>query len=155
MEAVTNVNLKSQFLETELIWVIHRSHRAWDWRDIISSEDSTLVRMTTNNYHMLSLCMECISAELFHSHCCSSLFANSDLFPSCTMDSKQQANNLLYSKGHKQDIFSRTWRKLFPEENKEESQNLLIHLWKVKVQMSQGFYFLLTTFKWVVKLPST
>lgn len=53
MEAVTNINLKSQFLETELIQVIHRSHRAYDWKDIISSEDSTLVRMTTNNYHVI------------------------------------------------------------------------------------------------------
>lgn len=79
MEAVTNTNLKSQFLETELIWVIHRSHRAYDWRDIISSEDSTLVRITTNNYYMLSLCMKCISIELFDTKSSSSLFANCDL----------------------------------------------------------------------------
>lgn len=54
MEAVTNINLKTQFLETELIQVIHRSHRTYYRRDIISSEDSSLVRMTTNNYCMLS-----------------------------------------------------------------------------------------------------
>lgn len=93
MEAVTNINLKSQFLETELKRVIHRSHRAYDWRDIISAEDNTLVRMTTNNHRMLSLCMKCISIELLDTKCSSSLFANCDLFPSCTMDSKQQANN--------------------------------------------------------------
>lgn len=88
MEAVTNVDLKSQFLESELIWVIHRSHRAYDWRDIISSEDSTFVRMATNNYHMLSLCMKCISIELLHTQRTSSLFANCDLFPSRTTESK-------------------------------------------------------------------
>jgi len=104
--------LKSQFLETELIWVIHRSHRAYDWRDIISSEDSTLVRMTTNKY-MLSLCMKCISFELFHTKSSSSFFPNCDLLPLYTMDTKHQANNLLYSK-HKKDIFSRTQRILFP-----------------------------------------
>lgn len=110
---LSNTNLKSQFLEIELVWAIHRSHRTYDWRDIISSEDSALVRMTTNNYHMLSLCMKCISIELFHTKRSSSLFANCDLLPSCTMDSKQPANNLMYSK-HKKDIFSRTQRKLFP-----------------------------------------
>lgn len=62
---------------------------------------------------MLSLCMKCISIELFYTKCSSSLFPNYDLFPSCTMDSKQPANNLMYSK-HKKDIFSRTQRKLFP-----------------------------------------
>lgn len=98
MEAVTNINLKSQFLETELIWVVHWSHRAYDWRDIISSEDSSLVRMTTNNYHMLSLCIKYISIELFHTKYSSTLFASCYLLPSCTIDSKQQANNLLYSK---------------------------------------------------------
>lgn len=113
MEAVTNINLKRQFLEIELIWVIHRSHRTYDWRDIISSEDNALVRITTNNYHMLSLCMECIPNKLFYTKHSSSLFANCDLFPSCTMDSKQPANNLMYSKDEK-DIFGRIQRKLFP-----------------------------------------
>lgn len=144
MEAVTNINLKSQFLETELIQVIHRSHRAYDWRDIISSEDSTLVRMTTNNYHMLSLCMKCISIELFHTKCSSSLFTNCDLFPSCTMDSKQQANNLLYSK-HKTDIFSRPQRKIFLVWIRRNHKTLSPP-WKVKIQMSQDFHLLLSTF---------
>lgn len=144
MEAVTNVNSKSQFLETELIQVIHRSHRAHDWRDIISSEDSTLVRMTTNNYHILSLCMKWISVELFHIKCSSSLFANHDLFPSRTMDSKQQAN-LLYSK-HKKDIFSRTQRKLFPVWIRRNHKTFFFLPWKVKIQSSQAFHLLLTTF---------
>lgn len=113
MEELTNVNLKSQFLEAELIRVIHGSHRAYDWRDIISSEDSPLVRMTTNNYRMLSLCMKCICIELFHAKRSNSLFTNCDLFPSCTMDSKQEANNSLYSKD-KKEFFSRAQGKLFP-----------------------------------------
>lgn len=43
------------------------------------------------------------------------------------MDSKQ-ANHLLYSREQKEDIFGRMWRKLFPEENKEESQNFFLPL---------------------------
>lgn len=159
MEAVTNINLKSQFLETELIWVVHWSHRAYDWRDIISSEDSSLVRMTTNNYHMLSLCIKYISIELFHTKYSSGLFASCYLLPSCTIDSKQQANNLLYSK-YQKHIFNKTQRNLFPIWIMRNHKTFFFFLpWKVNIQMSQAFCFILPTFynswDWKVKLPST